>query len=394
MDSAKPYEEELLALLATTEKDSLFDNKEKKEECELPKECDGKKDEKEKKEEKMDDAPPTEKAKEVEPPKAVHQYTRKEYMSKVATEALPDLSTQQFALNEMNKFVKDQRELRFLKCGLCKRNWPTNGKNVANYKCHSCRTAESIFNKKEAERVKKTGEEKRVFSIDPNRIPSEQPRELEGLSVAEGMLIAKVNVVQRIYTRPGGQRAFSGHVISLEQYVQSIARVLPHLPSDLPLLTVRKPCGTAGEHKDFRVRKSVVENALKYLKQNNPLYTDIEISEHNLSQLPEDGNIVAELRSIPDTSLATDKEEPKDPAKDEDDCDLMKDQCDAKREEKDDEDKYDVMEQVEKVSFIMGSTTMEKQDELIAKALKRKIDEIKDKDDAMTDDVKLDEHKE
>ena len=39
----------------------------------------------------------------------------------------------------------------------------------------------------------------------------------------------------------------------------------------------------------FRVRRWRVREALMWLKANNPLYSDIEISEERLSQLPEDG---------------------------------------------------------------------------------------------------------
>ena len=39
----------------------------------------------------------------------------------------------------------------------------------------------------------------------------------------------------------------------------------------------------------FRVRRWKVREALMWLKANNPLYTDIEISEERLLELPEDG---------------------------------------------------------------------------------------------------------
>jgi len=39
----------------------------------------------------------------------------------------------------------------------------------------------------------------------------------------------------------------------------------------------------------FRVRRWRVREALQWLKANNPLYSDIEISEERLSELPEDG---------------------------------------------------------------------------------------------------------
>lgn len=47
----------------------------------------------------------------------------------------------------------------------------------------------------------------------------------------------------------------------------------------------------------FRVRRSAVREALQWLKANNPIYADIEISEARLQELPEDG-IPDEITSI------------------------------------------------------------------------------------------------
>ncbi|KAI5988952.1 hypothetical protein F5J12DRAFT_709390, partial [Pisolithus orientalis] len=47
-------------------------------------------------------------------------------------------------------------------------------------------------------------------------------------------------------------------------------------------------------HSTFRVRWSIVHDALLWLKENNPYYTDIRISASHLAELPED-NVLEEV---------------------------------------------------------------------------------------------------
>ena len=57
--------------------------------------------------------------------------------------------------------------------------------------------------------------------------PSPVPRELQGLSQTDEMLIACALPVMRIYIKPGGQRGYSGHCINLPQNVEELASSLP-----------------------------------------------------------------------------------------------------------------------------------------------------------------------
>lgn len=86
----------------------------------------------------------------------------------------------------------------------------------------------------------------------------------------------------------GGQRSYSGHCINLPQNVKEIADSLPRCPSQLPLICVTMK-GQENTFKDVYVRKSNVENALKWLTKNNPLYRDIKIDTNILDSLPENG---------------------------------------------------------------------------------------------------------
>lgn len=127
--------------------------------------------------------------------------------------------------------------------------------------------------------------------------PSPVPKELQGLTHFEEMLIARAFLVMHVHTKPrGGQRAYKGHVIiTLPQNVQQLADVLPQCPKDPPVIiftvNVKGNCS-----KDFVVRRNKISDALNWLtgvnkhgEPNNFLYKDITISDQNLAELPENG---------------------------------------------------------------------------------------------------------
>ena len=104
------------------------------------------------------------------------------------------------------------------------------------------------------------------------------------------MLISAVLPLMSLYKLPHGQYAYSGHVINLPQNVASFANSLPHLPSELDVIIVRKE-GAANSHCDLRVRRAVVLRALQWLVANNKYYRNIHINPDALSMLPEDGDL-------------------------------------------------------------------------------------------------------
>ena len=100
-----------------------------------------------------------------------------------------------------------------------------------------------------------------------------------------------------IYRLPLGQYGYTGHIINLPQDVILFAHSLPRLPSDLDVLVVRKENDQS--HRDFRVRRAVVQQALEWLLENNRYYqaNQVHLNEDALQQLPEDGDIT-ELTSL------------------------------------------------------------------------------------------------
>ncbi|KAK3917073.1 Maturase K [Frankliniella fusca] len=137
--------------------------------------------------------------------------------------------------------------------------------------------------------------------------PLPVPQELVGLSYIEKQLICRVHSVFSLYKVQRGQYKYKGQVINFPQQVQNVADTLPHLVADLNNLVVFKLDNDINL-SDFYVRKDKVLNALLWLKQNNPLYQDIHIDEHKLSTLPDNGNVLNELKKITDTNLSNHNE--------------------------------------------------------------------------------------
>lgn len=147
-----------------------------------------------------------------------------------------------------------------------------------------------------------------MYSVENNMNPGPVPAELQvcslfvvtyredkiflqDLSQAEEMLISRVIPIMSLYRLPHGQLGYRGHVINLPQDVTTMATTLPRLPTEINIIIVRME-GTA-VHRDFRVRRSKVQDALQWLIGNNIYYRDVAISQTALDDLPLDGNIAS-----------------------------------------------------------------------------------------------------
>ena len=109
-------------------------------------------------------------------------------------------------------------------------------------------------------------------------IPSPVPREFQGLTRFEDMLVARAFPVIHVYTKPrGGQKAYKGHVITLPQDVQQLADKLhvPRCPENLPVI-VFMISEKNNVSKDFIVRGKKCADALSIglwvlMKEENPI---------------------------------------------------------------------------------------------------------------------------
>ena len=118
------------------------------------------------------------------------------------------------------------------------------------------------------------------------------------LTQIEEMLISLAHPIMSVY-RIRHNIKYRGHCVTVPQDVQQVASKLPLLPSEAPCIIVRRSTHTdPNEYKHFRVRKDVIRQALIWLKSNNHLYRDIIIDENVLSQLPDDGNVGNDIRTV------------------------------------------------------------------------------------------------
>lgn len=144
------------------------------------------------------------------------------------------------------------------------------------------------------------------------------PLELSILSLPERILIAKyfpAAYIVKLYPKKKNaqfwdketlQSGLRGNVSTFKLNVKDIAHLITGgiMPPPAQILsamigiTFVGPRGQpiAALPEMFRVKRQNVRDALLWLKRNNPLYTDIIISEEMLSQLPIDG-IPIELSS-------------------------------------------------------------------------------------------------
>ena len=126
------------------------------------------------------------------------------------------------------------------------------------------------------------------FSAANGMGPVTVPIQVQSLTKAEEMLIAKGCLVMRVYHLKGGQRGYNGHVVNLAQNVGDFVKCLPRTAKDLPIVVVRCLDGE-NTHKDLLVRQQRVfdaivwrqaKNALAALPDNGTL-TDLSLaSEH------------------------------------------------------------------------------------------------------------------
>ena len=120
------------------------------------------------------------------------------------------------------------------------------------------------------------------------------------------MLVSAVMPIMSVYRLPHGQYGYSGHVVNLPQDVASFTRSLPRLPSELDIIVIRKE-GSSSSHRDFNVRRGVVQQALQWLLVNNRYYRalGVTIDPNSLAQLPQDGN-VSHLVSVTEACSSVD----------------------------------------------------------------------------------------
>lgn len=171
-----------------------------------------------------------------------------------------------------------------------------NGKYGRGWICHDC--TRSLMKKKRP-----------PLALSNNMWIGQIPHALKVLTIPEHLLIARHYprcFVFKLFPKDPNQHThpdhlqhgIAGNVTLYEMNTASIAEMLegklmPHAGALLASVLAVTFVGTKKLPKEwlkstFRVRRRRVYEALVWLKENNPLYEDIDISHDRLAKLPED----------------------------------------------------------------------------------------------------------
>jgi hypothetical protein len=189
------------------------------------------------------------------------------------------------------------------------------GHRASGWVCHNCMAALS------RDRLPK-------FALANEMWIGQVPHELDILTIPEQILIARHHprcFVFKLYPRDSEahlpldqlQSGMSGNVSLYEMNTDAVVQMLdgqlmPHRGATLASVVAVTFVGCKKVPKNwlkatFRVRRHVLYEALCWLKLNNPIYEDVNISFERLDSLPEDGvpeEIMAIVRHEPDGTLA------------------------------------------------------------------------------------------
>ncbi|CAG8821419.1 19353_t:CDS:1 [Gigaspora margarita] len=161
----------------------------------------------------------------------------------------------------LRKFRAKMNKLKHNFCPVYNERFPSI--NIVKGECRRCYNDKSELKK---------------FSAGNNMDPGDTPEELKGLTEIEEMLIAQIFSVVSVYYLCGGQYAYCGNVINFPQDIKEFMTRLSRHPSSLDILIVRRQSARGSlSFRDFNVRRAKVERALRWLKENNRYYTNINV---------------------------------------------------------------------------------------------------------------------
>ena len=135
------------------------------------------------------------------------------------------------------------------------------------------------------------------------------PNQLSGFNLLELRLISlRVPFMKMVALPSGKQRCIHGPAVNVPSKVDTICTVLPRLPSETELipLKLKRKLAYRGHYMYDYISPEKVLTALRWLKQNNPLYADIDINEEWLEQAVSNVDLFSGLVQQCDTNSDTD----------------------------------------------------------------------------------------
>ncbi|KAJ7191442.1 hypothetical protein GGX14DRAFT_537861 [Mycena pura] len=134
-----------------------------------------------------------------------------------------------------------------------------------------------------------------VHSLSNHLWAGEIPRQLQNLSFAEKMLIAKVRHNRCVVRVASGRGKMSANAIMFATPIVKLYNVLPPTKDEVSevlafvFLAPTRPTEQDFVRTPMLVRRQYIKDALDWLKLNHSDYVDLDISLENLNSLPEAG---------------------------------------------------------------------------------------------------------
>lgn len=181
------------------------------------------------------------------------------------------------------------------------------------YKCKECcsflfldqvHVNGSVFNENSllcsaCERARKN-KKLSLYSHNGNKLnPGTIPRCLKGLTIMEKRLISRIQVFMTVIVLPGGQYAEKGLAIDFPVNITKVNNVFPTAYSDCNIFTVCQ--GNEDCIKPTHIiRRSKVNEALKWLQENNICYKDVTVSNFKIMSQNDTCSITNETCALDD----------------------------------------------------------------------------------------------
>jgi len=136
----------------------------------------------------------------------------------------------------------------------------------------------------------------------PNDVAKAEYESLPKLSELGEMLIALHQPIMKIYRLKGGAYGFVGNVVNLVQNVDEVVHQLPRTLDNVNMIVVQKQTGEQPtDYRDFKVNKDHIIRWLRFLKAHNKYYSNIDIAELTLQNLPDSlEEVYNQLRNVTD----------------------------------------------------------------------------------------------
>ncbi|KZT34517.1 hypothetical protein SISSUDRAFT_1065241 [Sistotremastrum suecicum HHB10207 ss-3] len=184
----------------------------------------------------------------------------------------------------LKSFREKAMDIRLQYCKDCHEEW--FGLDVKSQVCKRCRSSAK-------------------FKDSNNMYPGPDIAHLPTLTQMEEMMISPVHALLQVWQVNGGQYKYTGHCCNFPRDVATVHTRLPLLPEECDVIVFRQKGVSVDTNeqafRDFRVRREPIREWLQFLQANHKSFapdSGISIDYARVDALPDDGNVVGQLRNV------------------------------------------------------------------------------------------------